>query len=237
MAVVHLAGGAGRPAGAGARRPRGGWGALSAAPGQGRAGGGRRRRVAGPRAAAPPASPEEALEVLPGGREEGLGVDLGQAPEAEPAEAVPVLRLAEERLDPHAALPEGLQVGRRALVGPHSVEVLGPEGAHERAACAALGARRPHGAGGADRLLGAVDPGLDAIGDVVAAQEVALRAAVRVLRRLIAEARGPVDAGAAVPVGEGHVSADAGVLQRRDAFEGGVVLVARHLAGVQAPAE
>src|SRR5262249_4957263 len=114
--------------GRGARRPRSGWGSPNAAPGQGLSVGSSGRRVAGPRAATPPVAPEEALEVLPGGGQEGLGVHLGQAPEAEPAQAVPVLGLAEEGLDPHAALAQGLLVGRRALVGADSVEVRGPEG-------------------------------------------------------------------------------------------------------------
>ena len=123
-----------------------------------------------PRPAPPASLPEQPLQVLAGRDQQCLGVDLPEPSEPEAAQPVPVLGLAEERLDPHAALAEGLLVGGRALVRADAVDVVRPEGAGQGAAQAAVGALSPHGAGGADRPVSAVDPGLDAVGDVVAAQ-------------------------------------------------------------------
>src|SRR5215213_11869653 len=49
-----------------------------------------------------------ALEVLPGGYQETLHVDVRQPAEQEPAELVPLLGLAKQRLDPDLPLAQGL---------------------------------------------------------------------------------------------------------------------------------
>ena len=64
----------------------------------------------GPRAAPPPLPLEQALEVLPGGGEERLRVDLGESSQAEAPQPVPLFGLAEERLHPDLPLAEGLLV-------------------------------------------------------------------------------------------------------------------------------
>src|ERR671915_468345 len=82
------------------------------------------RGATGPRPPAPAAAPEQALEVLPGGGQQGLAVHLRQPAQPEAPQPVPLLGLPEERLDPDGALARGLRVGLGGVVGAHAVKIL-----------------------------------------------------------------------------------------------------------------
>src|SRR5215208_7320201 len=76
-----------------------------------------------PRSASPPSLPEEPLQVLAGRDQQRLGVHLPEPSQPEPLEAVPVLGLAEQRLDPDAPLAHGLSVGGGLVVPADTVQV------------------------------------------------------------------------------------------------------------------
>src|SRR5687768_5121574 len=95
-----------------------------------------------PRSSSPAPGLEQPFQVLAGSDEQPNHVDLGEAPEAELAEAMPLFRLAEQRLDPDAALAHRLLVGGGRVVAPDAVEIGLVEAAGEDAALRAIGAAR-----------------------------------------------------------------------------------------------
>jgi hypothetical protein len=71
---------------------------------------------------------QQALEVLASCHQQSLNVDVVQPAQAKAPQLVPVLRLAEERLDPHLAFPSGTLVLRRAVRGADAVDIVGVDG-------------------------------------------------------------------------------------------------------------
>src|SRR5918998_4038285 len=67
---------------------------------------------------------EQPLYVLACPDEQGFSVHLLQSAQPEPPQPMPVLGLAEERFNPHLALPQCLAVGFGIAVATHPVEIL-----------------------------------------------------------------------------------------------------------------
>src|ERR687886_24252 len=109
-----------------------------------------RRRLPSGECSAPPAT-QQPLEVLAGRGEQCLAVHLLQAAQAEAPQPMPVLRLREERLDPHPALAQRLLIRGGPDVAADPVEVVLVELAPDRPAALAVGAVGLAGAGVADR--------------------------------------------------------------------------------------
>src|SRR5262249_52057223 len=111
-----------------------------------------------------PASPagrrEPPLQVLPHRDQQPRHVHLDDAPEAAPLQPVPLLRLAEERLDPDRALAHRLLVGGRAVIAPDALQIGLVEGAMDLPALPARGAGRFDRTGVAGGRVGAVGDGL-----------------------------------------------------------------------------
>lgn len=129
-------------------------------------------------AAAPAGRGQPALEVQAGRDEQPLDVDVEQAAQPEPAQAVPLLGLAEERLDPDPALAHRPLVGRRPGGDARPLHRLGVDGALDLATAAArstLRLERAAVAGGRRRLID--DGGVPGF-RLPPAQGLALRAAV-----------------------------------------------------------
>jgi hypothetical protein len=68
-------------------------------------------------------------------------------------------------------------------------------------------------------------------------QQLALWAAILISLRVIAEVGGRPDLIALVPIGQGHVGADAALFQSGDVLDGAVLRVPRHKAWPQFPAK
>src|SRR5215204_2987424 len=110
-----------------------------------------------PWSASPAELPEQSFQVLAGRDQQCFAVDLPEPSESEPAQPVPVLRFAEQRLDPDAPFPHRLLVGGGLVVVPDPVQIRLVEAAGEDPTLRTVGALRLEGAGSAGagrRLLG-----------------------------------------------------------------------------------
>ena len=191
------------------------------------------------RVAPPPAGGDQpALEVLPGGAQERLGGHLREPADAEAPQAVPLLGLAEERLDPDRPLAHGSLIGLGRVVAPDPVEV----GLVQRAVHVAPGRARRAGrlgrAGVADRRVGDVAHQLPLPRHPVASEGLPPGAAVLVPLGVVGEGRQRVVGALAVRgVGQGEVGADPRVLHRHDVVDRAVLGVADGMLGAHPPAE
>src|SRR5438270_10403239 len=66
-------------------------------------------------------------------------------------------------------------------------------------------------------------------------QQLALRTAILISLRFIAEVGGRPDRIALFPIGQGHIGPDAGVFKRFDVLDGAVLRITRHVARMQFP--
>src|SRR5688500_11558117 len=80
-----------------------------------------------PWSASPAPRSEQPLQVLASRDQQRLDVDLPELTKPESTEAVPVLRFAEQWLDPDLPLGHRLLVGSRLMVGADAFEILGVE--------------------------------------------------------------------------------------------------------------
>src|SRR5215218_11201295 len=94
---------------------------------------------------------EQPLYVLSGGRNQDLAVRPLQRPEPHPLHAVPLLGFAEERLDPHLPLSQGLFAGLGLVVGTHPFYVVLVEASAQQATAVGAGAFRLQRTGVAGR--------------------------------------------------------------------------------------
>src|SRR5215210_3162332 len=152
---------------------------------------------------------------------------------------MPILGLAEERFDPHLALPQRLTVGFGVLVIAHPFEVLLLEAAPYPAslllALRAAWLKRARVAGGG---LGGVPDGPLLVVAPLPTQGLALGADVEVLLGVVNElVLGEHRTAAFVVFGQHHVSAYAGLLHPRHVLYGAVGGIAGDRAGPQAPAK
>ena len=164
-------------------------------------------RAARPRASAPAPAPEQALEVVPGGGQQGLAVHLRQPAQPEPSEPVPLLRLTEHGFDPDGPLAHRLRIRLRLVVRADSVEERLVEAAVHHAA----GGRRSGGlrrAGVAHRRRHPVAH--DALGVLraLAPEGLALGADVHVAGGVVGELARAVDGRPQAPVLQREVGAD-----------------------------
>src|SRR5215210_4652834 len=187
----------------------------------------------------PPPAPglEQPFQVLASSDEQADHVDLGEATEAELAEAVPLFRLAEQRLDPDAALAHRPLVGSRLVVAADAVQVFLVEAAGEDPSFLAVGTLRFErtGVAGAGRCW--IGPRASIVVVASEAQHGAVLAGVDVLLLVVRERLGAEEAGPLAHGGERHVGPDAGLCQGADVVDGPMGRVADRSLRVEVPAE
>src|SRR3712207_479185 len=126
---------------------------------------------------------------------------------------MPLLRLPEERLDPHLPLAHRLLEGVRlsGRLGP--LDRVDEEGAMDDTALRALRTRALQRTGIAGGRVRPIDGG--PLGEFVAlpAQGVVRRAAVLVVRGVVAEVAGAEEGCPVLIAADGQIGADAGILQ------------------------
>src|SRR5829696_6176620 len=87
-------------------------------------------------APSPASRDQPPLQVLPGGDQQSLDIDVLEASASKAAQAVPFLGFGKQRLDPNLALAHRLLVGLGGVISPHLLQVLGIEGAVDHATMA-----------------------------------------------------------------------------------------------------